>query len=164
LLNDRLEHAINHANRFNQCIAVIFCDLDNFKPINDTYGHSVGDEVLKEVAGAFREILRKEDTICRFGGDEFVILIEELKSFEYLQGILEKLRTISERMFIIDNIRLQVGMSIGASLYPNDATSPEMLLDRADKAMYKAKHGGKNKIAYYQPDASAYCANPAYTI
>ncbi len=164
LLNDRLEHAINHANRFNQCIAVIFCDLDDFKPINDTYGHSVGDEVLKEVASAFREILRKEDTICRFGGDEFVILIEELKSFEYLQGILEKLRAISERIFIIDNIRLQVGMSIGASLYPNDANSPEMLLDRADKAMYKAKHSGKNKIAYYQPDASAYCANPTYTI
>ncbi len=164
LLNDRLEHAINHANRFNQCIAVIFCDLDDFKPINDTYGHSVGDEVLKEIASAFREILRKEDTICRFGGDEFVILIEELKSFEYLQGILEKLRAISERIFIIDNIRLQVGMSIGASLYPNDASSPEMLLDRADKAMYKAKHSGKNKIAYYQPDASAYCANPAYTI
>ncbi len=164
LLNDRLEHAINHANRFNQCIAVIFCDLDDFKPINDTYGHSVGDEVLKEIASAFREILRKEDTICRFGGDEFVILIEELKSFEYLQGILEKLRAISERIFIIDNIRLQVGMSIGASLYPNDANSPEMLLDRADKAMYKAKHSGKNKIAYYQPDASAYCANPTYTI
>ncbi len=164
LLNDRLEHAINHANRFNQCIAVIFCDLDDFKPINDTYGHSVGDEVLKEIASAFREILRKEDTICRFGGDEFVILIEELKSFEYLQGILEKLRAISERIFIIDNIRLQVGMSIGASLYPNDASSPEMLLDRADKAMYKAKHSGKNKIAYYQPDASAYCANPTYTI
>ncbi len=164
LLNDRLEHAINHANRFNQCIAVIFCDLDDFKPINDTYGHSVGDEVLKEIASAFREILRKEDTICRFGGDEFVILIEELKSFEYLQGILEKLRAISERIFIIDNIRLQVGMSIGASLYPNDATSPEILLDRADKAMYKAKHSGKNKIAYYQPDAAAYCAKPAYTI
>ncbi len=164
LLNDRLEHAINHANRFNKCIAVIFCDLDNFKPINDTYGHSVGDEVLKEVAGTFREILRKEDTVCRFGGDEFVILIEELKSFEYLQTILEKLRAISERVFTVDGIRLQVGMSIGASLYPNDADSPETLLERADEAMYRAKRGGKNQIAYYRTDASSYCTNPNYSI
>ncbi len=164
LLNDRLEHAINHANRFNKCIAVIFCDLDDFKPINDTYGHSIGDEVLKEVAGAFKEILRKEDTVCRFGGDEFVILIEELKSFEYLQAILEKLRAISERVFIVDGIRLQVGISIGASLYPNDADSPESLLERADEAMYRAKHGGKNQVAYYRIDASTYCTNPNYSI
>jgi len=139
LLNDRLEHAINHANRFNKCIAVIFCDLDNFKPINDLYGHSAGDRILTGVAKEMKQLLRKEDTICRFGGDEFVILIEELKSFEYLEKILDKIRTVTEISFHIDGHHLQVGMSIGAALYPNDATSPEALLKCADEAMYKAK-------------------------
>jgi diguanylate cyclase (GGDEF)-like protein/PAS domain S-box-containing protein len=159
LLNDRLEHAINHANRFNKCVAVIFCDLDNFKPINDTYGHSVGDEILKGVAESLRDILRKEDTICRFGGDEFVILVEELKSFEYLEKILEKIKNISQTTFIIENIPINVGMSIGAAIYPNDSTSPEALLRCADEAMYKAKKSGKNRIAYYQDDPMVYCAN-----
>jgi len=159
LLNDRLEHAINHANRFNKCIAVIFCDLDNFKPINDLYGHSAGDRILTGVAKEMKQLLRKEDTICRFGGDEFVILIEELKSFEYLERILDKIRTISERNFQIDGHDLQVGMSIGAALYPNDAASAEALLKCADEAMYKAKKSGKNRIAYYQNDPLIYCTN-----
>ncbi|MCF6206232.1 MAG: diguanylate cyclase, partial [Sulfurovum sp.] len=159
LLNDRLEHAINHASRFDKCIAVIFCDLDNFKPINDTYGHSVGDEILKGVAESLKDILRKEDTICRFGGDEFVILIEELKSFDYLENILEKIRSISQNSFHIEGHTLKVGMSIGAALYPSDGSSSEILLKRADEAMYKAKKGGKNMIAYYQNDPIIYCAN-----
>ena len=159
LLNDRLDHAINHANRFDKCVAVIFCDLDNFKPINDTYGHSVGDEILKGVAEALKDILRKEDTICRFGGDEFVILVEELKSFEYLEKILEKIQCISQNSFVIENTPINVGMSIGAAIYPNDSTTPEALLRCADEAMYKAKKSGKNKIAYYQDDTMIYCAN-----
>lgn len=159
LFDDRLEHAINHAGRFGKCIAVIFCDLDNFKPINDTYGHSVGDEILKGVAEALKDLLRKEDTVCRFGGDEFVILLEELKSFEYLERILEKIRSISQMTFHIEGHALSVGMSIGASLYPNDGTTPETLLKHADSAMYKAKKSGKNMIAYYQPDPVIYCAN-----
>jgi diguanylate cyclase (GGDEF)-like protein/PAS domain S-box-containing protein len=159
LLNDRLDHAINHAYRFNKCIAVIFCDLDNFKPINDLYGHSAGDNILKGVAKEMKQLLRKEDTICRFGGDEFVILIEELKSFEYLEKILDKIRTISDIYFHIEGHDLQVGMSIGAALYPNDASSSEALLKCADEAMYKAKKCGKNRIAYYQNDPLIYCAN-----
>ena len=158
LLNDRLEHAINHAERFKKCVAAIFCDLDNFKPINDNYGHSVGDEILKSIAEAFKEVLRKEDTICRFGGDEFVILIEELSSFKYLEKILQKIHAISKQTFTIDGVTHSVGMSIGTSIYPNDASSPEMLLKCADTAMYKAKHSGKNKISYYQEDTSIYCS------
>ena len=159
LLNDRLEHAINHAYRFDKCIAVIFCDLDNFKPINDTYGHSTGDEILKAVAFAIKKLLRKEDTICRFGGDEFVILIEELRSFDYLESILEKIRAISEQTFHIDGLNLSVGMSIGASVYPNDSDTPEGLLKCADEAMYRAKSGGKNMVAFYQTNPQIYCAN-----
>lgn len=159
LLNDRLEHAINHAYRFDKCIAVIFCDLDNFKPINDTYGHSTGDEILKAVASAIKKLLRKEDTICRFGGDEFVILIEELRSFDYLERILEKIRAISEQTFRIDGLDLSIGMSIGASVYPNDSDTPEGLLKCADEAMYRAKSGGKNMVAFYQTNPQIYCAN-----
>jgi len=112
LLNDRLEHAINHAYRFNKCIA-----------------------------------------------DEFVILIEELRSFDYLEKILEKIRAISEQTFHIDGLDLSIGMSIGASVYPNDSDTPEGLLKCADEAMYRAKSGGKNMIAFYQTNPQIYCAN-----
>ncbi len=159
LFNDRLEHAINHANRFGKCLSVIFCDLDNFKPINDTYGHSIGDAILIEIAKGLKRVLRKEDTIWRFGGDEFVILVEELRSFEFLENILAKIQTISRQTYTIEGHTLSVGMSIGASLYPNDATTPKALLDRADEAMYRAKSSGRNKITYYQNDPQVYCTN-----
>lgn len=152
VLNDRLAHAIDHAKRFNKYIAVIFCDLDNFKPINDTYGHSTGDEILKSIANVLKSTLRKEDTICRFGGDEFVIVIEELMGFEYLEKILEKIRALSCQPFIIEEKELSVGMSIGAAIYPNDADSAEGLLHCADEAMYHAKKSGKNAISFFQND------------
>jgi len=161
LLNDRLEHAINHADRFNKCVAAVFCDLDNFKPINDTYGHSTGDEILKNVANAMKDILRKEDTICRFGGDEFVILVEELESFSYLEKVLEKIHRISAKPFNIEGVDHSVGMSIGTAIYPNDANSAENLLKCADEAMYRAKNSGKNKIAFFQSNPLVYPTNRA---
>jgi len=159
LLHDRLEHAIEHAKRFDKCFAVIFCDLDNFKPINDTYGHSIGDEVLKYIAGIMKSSLRKDDTLCRYGGDEFVILIEELKSFESLETVLSKIRTLSNRSFSVNGIELTVGISIGAAIYPNDAQSPEAILGAADQAMYNAKKQGKNTIAFFQRHEALYCSN-----
>ena len=159
LLNDRLDHAINHAERFNKCVAAIFCDLDNFKPINDTYGHSTGDEILKSVANAMKEILRKEDTVCRFGGDEFVILIEELDDFEYIQNILNKIHNITEQKFTIDDVEHSVSMSIGAALYPTDAQTPETLLKYADEAMYRSKNSGKNRISFFQQNIKIYAQN-----
>lgn len=157
LLGDRLQHAIDHANRFNKCVAVIFCDLDDFKPINDTYGHSTGDEVLKSVAKSMKGILRKEDTVCRFGGDEFIILIEDLYNFEFLDGIVNKIRELSQQKISTENAQLQVEMSIGVAVYPNDADDAQTLIDNADDAMYRAKHGGKNNIAYVQEDTRGYC-------
>lgn len=157
LFNDRLEHAINHAERFNKCISLIFCDLDNFKPINDTYGHSVGDEILKKVGNYLKEILRKEDTICRFGGDEFVILLEDLNSFDYLDEILRRINAISDTPYIIDGNTITIGMSIGASIYPDDGEKPETLIKAADTAMYRAKNSGRNRIEYSQSDLNAYC-------
>ena len=160
LFDDRLEHAIAHAKRFKKCVSLIFCDLDNFKPINDTYGHTVGDEILKRVALALKKILRKEDTICRFGGDEFVILLEELSDFSYLDNIVQKINRITHTPCLIDEHTIHIGMSIGASIYPDDGQTPEVLLDAADTAMYRAKNGGKNRIEYSQLDIKQYCLHP----
>jgi diguanylate cyclase (GGDEF)-like protein len=157
LFNDRLEHAINHAERFNKCISLIFCDLDNFKPINDTYGHSVGDEILKRVGSSLQDILRKDDLVCRFGGDEFVILVEDLHSFEYLDEILHRINALTHTPCVIDGNTISIGMSIGASIYPDDGATPEALIKAADTAMYRAKNSGKNRIEYSQSDLNAYC-------
>lgn len=157
LLDDRLDHAINHASRFGKCISLIFCDLDNFKPINDTYGHNVGDEILKRVANYLKKTLRKEDTICRFGGDEFVILIEELESFELLETILTKINNITKEACIIDGNTIDIGMSIGASIFPDDGIDAESLIKSADAAMYKAKKQGKNCVEYAKNDLNLYC-------
>ena len=156
LLNDRLEHALHHAARFNKCVAAIFCDLDDFKPINDTYGHSAGDHILKSVAEEMRTILRKEDTVCRFGGDEFVILIEELDTFEYLQNVLHKIQKITQKIFTLEETELSVSMSIGAAIYPSDASTPEALLECADEAMYRSKNTGKNRVSFFQKDTQVY--------
>ena len=158
LLGDRLQHAIDHANRFDRCIAVVFCDLDNFKPVNDTYGHSAGDEVLKCVAKRMKDILRREDTICRFGGDEFVILIEDLSDFSLLENVVGKISAVSGHPVIAEQHEITIEMSIGVALYPDDALDAEGLLKLADSAMYRAKHGGKNGIAYTQQDPRRYCA------
>ena len=160
LMGDRLQHAIDHAERFDKCVAVIFCDLDNFKPINDTYGHSAGDEVLKNVARRMKSILRKEDTVCRYGGDEFVILIEELNSFEFLEDILGKISAISEDPIVAEEQRLTIGMSIGVALYPDDALDGGSLLKLADEAMYRSKHNGKNTVAFAQTGTYRYCTLP----
>ena len=157
LFNDRLDHAINHAERFDKCISVIFCDLDNFKPINDTYGHSVGDEILKRVGNSLQDILRKDDTVCRFGGDEFVILVEDLNSFEYLDEILRRINELTHTPCVIDGNTISIGMSIGASIYPDDGVTPEALINAADTAMYRAKNSGKNRIEYSQSDLDVYC-------
>ena len=157
LLNDRLDHAINHAARFGKCISLIFCDLDNFKPINDTYGHNVGDEILIRVADYLKKTLRKEDTICRFGGDEFVILIEELDNFAYLDNILKKINNITNTPYVIDDYVISIGMSIGASIFPEDGINAEELIKSADDAMYKAKKQGKNRIEYSKLDIQQYC-------
>ncbi|BAF71424.1 diguanylate cyclase domain-containing protein [Sulfurovum sp. NBC37-1] len=159
VLNDRLEHAIEHAKRFDKCFALIFCDLDNFKPINDTYGHSVGDKVLKHIADIMKSTLRKNDTICRYGGDEFVILIEELKEFESLETILDKIRTLTNQSFTINGIELNVGISIGAAVYPNDARTSEEILSVADQAMYEAKKEGKNSISFFGSYENLVCNN-----
>lgn len=156
LLSDRLEHAINHARRFDTCIAVLFCDLDNFKPINDTYGHAAGDEILKAVALRLKHTLRSEDTICRFGGDEFVILVEELRDFAYLEKIVQKVMAITNDPISINETRVPIDMSVGVAVYPDDAQDADGLIKQADNAMYVAKGSGKHRASFVQSEPEAY--------
>lgn len=171
LLLDRLNHAVAHADRFGKCVAVVFCDLDNFKPVNDTYGHMAGDIVLKTVAERFKDILRKQDTVCRYGGDEFVILLEELQTFPVLDSIVNKLVALSARAIEFEEAQLQVAISIGVAIYPEDAKDGASLIALADGAMYKAKHSGKNRVAFHKADPRKYgisdpavCVPEHYTI
>jgi diguanylate cyclase (GGDEF)-like protein/PAS domain S-box-containing protein len=148
ILNDRLQHAIVHANRFNKMVAVLFCDLDNFKPINDNYGHNIGDGVLKECAAYFKENLRGDDTICRYGGDEFIIILEDIEEQWHLSGLIEKVMGITETPFDIEGHKINVQMSVGVSVFPFDGEDTA-LIERADEAMYRAKNAGKNQFALY---------------
>ena len=129
----------------------LFLDLDRFKPINDTYGHAMGDKVLQAVATRLREQLREVDTVARRGGDEFTIVITELHGTDAVEHLAEN---ILERMvapFEIDGLLLQLGASIGISLYPAHGTDPATLIKHADEAMYQAKQAGRNTWRHYQP-------------
>ncbi len=144
LFNDRLETALAHARRTGIKAAVLFLDLDNFKNINDTISHNIGDRFLRHVAGVLQGCLREEDTVARLGGDEFIMLLPEISSerdaFEVAQRVLNALK----QPFSIDDIELFTGISIGISIFPDDAADAETLAKNADLAMYKAKASGKN--------------------
>lgn len=149
LLDDRLNQAINHAKRFNKCVAVIFCDLDNFKPINDNYGHTAGDQALIKCSDYFNTAVRAEDTVCRYGGDEFVIILGDIEKTLDFTSIADKITNIVNTPFVIGDNNISLEMSAGISFYPQDADNTIDLIHKADQAMYKAKKGGKNRIAYF---------------
>jgi len=145
LLDDRLKQAINQAKRINRSVAVIFCDLDNFKPINDTYGHTAGDLALKKCSEYFTSVVRGEDTVSRYGGDEFVIVLSAIEP-EDLDVITKKILNITNVPFEIDGHVITLEMSAGVSFYPQDADSSIELIHKADQAMYRAKKAGKNTL------------------
>lgn len=150
LLIDRLEHALSIAQRHKTIVAVMFIDLDGFKKINDQYGHAAGDQILKDVAKRLKTSLREEDTISRYGGDEFVILIEHEGEAGNTEILSQKIINALSQPFDYDNHKLTIGCSIGISLYPQDGAIPEELLEKADAAMYQAKNSeqGQNRKFY----------------
>lgn len=152
LLLDRIEQAARHAKREHKLIAVLFLDLDNFKHINDSFGHSVGDTVLVTVASRFKQLLRADDTVSRLGGDEFTILVSEFKNIDDVNKIATKLLAVVQKPILIDDKELVVNTSIGISVYPNDGTDAETLLRNADAAMYRAKEKGRNAFEFYTED------------
>lgn len=145
-----LIRAIASAKRTSRKFAVGFLDLDGFKEINDEFGHATGDEVLKIVSQRLRNVTRKENTLIRQGGDEFILIIENMDLSEAFEPYLARLiRSVSQPMSIGEN-KIQVTCSIGVAVYPIDGEEPEELLKRADQAMYQAKKMGKNCFAYAQ--------------
>ena len=148
LLEDRIVQAINMASRTNIDCAGIFIDLDNFKSINDRYGHAVGDLYLKEVADRLRDITREADTIARISGDEFFLLLLDTKSEEAVLGLAQKIQeNLNDEFLLGDQFKLAgLGASIGICMFPYPNCNPQDIINRADQAMYKVKHLGKNSI------------------
>lgn len=151
LFYDRFELAIAHARRDNGMLAVLFLDLDNFKTINDTLGHAVGDQLLQGVAGRLKGGLREGDTIARLGGDEFVLLLSGISSSKDASGVAEKVLSVFSAPFTFDGQELHITTSVGISLYPYDGEDSQTLLKNADAALYRAKEHGRNDYQLYTP-------------
>lgn len=149
LFTDRLAVALAHAQRHRYKLAVLFLDIDRFKQINDSLGHSVGDRLLKIVAGRIRGAVRDEDTVARFGGDEFTILIHIIGKIEDAGKIAQKVLDGMKAPISIDEREFVVTSSVGISIYPTDGTDGETLIRNADTAMYRAKDLGRNALQYY---------------
>lgn len=139
LFDDRLAHAISLADRHNWTLAVMFLDLDRFKSINDTHGHSVGDSVLKEIAQRLLEHCRDEDTVCRYGGDEFTYLLMNPQGSNNIKQIAGNVIQNISRPIDVGDLQLSVNASIGIAVYPADGATEEQLINKADMAMYRAK-------------------------
>lgn len=155
LFYDRLGQALIKAQRSRSKSAVMFLDLDRFKVINDTLGHSIGDLLLQEVAQRLTDCVRQGDTVSRMGGDEFVILLPELGDADDAYLVAQKLLNAASRPFVLQGHELQVSASIGISFYPDDGANAETLMKNADVAMYRAKEVGRNNYQFYHADMNA---------
>jgi len=149
LFNDRLDMAIARAERENKMFALLFLDLDNFKTVNDTMGHLSGDHLLQDVAGKLLNVVRKTDTVARMGGDEFIILQQQVNEKENVKTLAEKILKLFEKPFLIDGKKFNVTTTIGITICPRDANDAESLLRLADIALYKAKERGVNNYQFY---------------
>ncbi len=152
LLKDRMEQMLAAAERLGQQAAVLCMDLDRFKHINDTYGHHVGDICLKRVAAALRDRLRMTDTMARSGGEEFIVLLGQLKSSADAAHVANILLDSFRQPFVIDGHTLSLTASIGIAMYPTDATAAQVLWRLADSAMYQAKRNGGDRYVFVEQD------------
>lgn len=149
LFNDRFDIALSTGHRNQQLVAVLFLDLDRFKQINDSLGHNIGDEILIATAQRIQSSIKEGDTVSRFGGDEFVILLTEMSSLKDIVGVIERIATVLNEPHQLGTLELQITSSIGASIYPEDGVDADVLLKQADTAMYKAKDDGRNSYQLY---------------
>jgi diguanylate cyclase (GGDEF)-like protein/PAS domain S-box-containing protein len=151
LFTDRFHQAIAHSNRTHSQLAVCFLDLDNFKPINDNYGHEIGDQLLIEVAERIMASIREEDTVSRQGGDEFAILLSDIESYAQCKQTLDRIHHALAQPYLIDDYPHNVTASSGITLYPDDDGEIDILLRHSDQAMYQAKLAGKNRYHLFNP-------------
>ncbi len=154
LFLDRVTQAMARARWHQRLVALLFLDLDRFKYINDSLGHAVGDHVLVQAAERLRNCVREGDTVARFGGDEFVVLLDDVATESDVGGLAQKILAAIAPAFSVDRMELHVTASIGVSLYPNDGNDSETLLKNADGAMYRAKELGRNTFKFYSDDMS----------
>ncbi len=145
LFKDRLDHGLAQAKRHGWCLAVMFVDLDEFKAINDTHGHDVGDLVLKTMSQRLRATIRDEDTVSRQGGDEFLYLLLEISEPVHIENVVKKILLSIQQPCNANGLNLTVHASIGIATFPHDADGAEELIKCADEAMYRAK---RNKSGY----------------
>jgi diguanylate cyclase (GGDEF)-like protein/PAS domain S-box-containing protein len=149
LFFDRLHLALSHARRHGHSLAILMLDLDNFKKVNDTYGHFVGDQLLKEAGQRLVAAIRSTDTVARFGGDEFVLLLPEIQSEAAAAQIAQRILEVIRSPFEINQIPLLITVSIGLALFPEDGQAPESLITNADLALYAAKDRGRNRLCFH---------------
>ncbi|WP_229259951.1 diguanylate cyclase domain-containing protein [Duganella aquatilis] len=151
LLEDRIATVLQHATRQQNKAAVMYLDLDGFKVINDTHGHAYGDEILKQVAQRLVGCSRKEDTVARVGGDEFVIVMGDIAHVGDTQEPANKLIEAVSQPYEVNGLTLRLSTSIGVALFPDDATEVASVIAAADGALYEAKRAGKNRYRTVQP-------------
>jgi diguanylate cyclase (GGDEF)-like protein len=155
LLDDRLQQAIAHADRDRRSFAVLVCDLDRFKLINDSLGHRAGDELLQEVARRLLTVVRSADTVARFGGDEFVLIGTSIGDADDAAGLASRVMDVLQAPVRIATIDIHTSPSIGIAMYPDDGASMQALLAHADAAMYSAKQHGRGNFRRYAPGMDA---------
>jgi diguanylate cyclase (GGDEF)-like protein len=152
LLADRLAQSVAMAQREGRILGLLYIDLDGFKLVNDSLGHTIGDLLLGHVAGRLRLRIRQADTLARLGGDEFTVILTSLRAPEDAEKVALNLLEALSEAFLIEGHEISIGASMGISLYPRDTVDPEILLQQADSAMYAAKRGGKNQVQYFTPE------------
>ena len=155
LFMDRITQAIAHAKRSKSILALLFMDLDRFKKINDTLGHTVGDILLKQLSERLKHSLREADTIARLSGDEFAVLLPDIHHVDDVLPITNKILQQYSEPFVIENHELFITTSIGIAIFPDNGTDPDTLLKNADTAMYAAKAKGRGTFCFYTPDMNA---------
>ena len=156
LLTDRMEQALARTRRKGRMLAVCYLDLDQFKPVNDRYGHEAGDKVLIEAARRMSESIRAEDTAARLGGDEFVLLLADLEFLDECERVLARVISSLALPFVLnDNVSVVLSASIGVALFPAGGGTPDELMRNADQAMYAAKQAGRNRINFFRPPRAA---------
>jgi diguanylate cyclase (GGDEF)-like protein len=153
LFDDRLQLEIAHAQRGRTALAVLFIDLDNFKPVNDIYGHAIGDSLLRNVAIRLRRCLRESDTLSRRSGDEFTAIATKVGNRQSCERIARLVLSQLALPFRIESHDIKIGASIGISLFPSDGNDADVLVSHADEAMYRAKQAGRNSFRFYSDAA-----------
>ncbi|MES9937450.1 MAG: EAL domain-containing protein [Sedimenticola sp.] len=149
LFTERCSHALEHARRVGHRLAVLILDLDNFKNINDGLGYPSGDEVLVEIGARIKSVTREDDTVARLGGDEFAVLLESVADDQSILHVIEKIMSSFDRPYVTGEQTLQLSVSMGVSLYPENGTDANMLVRNADAALYRAKERGRNIFCFY---------------